>query len=97
MALRGQVVHAVEPAKRQVIASVGQYKELAHFIREEDWNDVHIIARGNTIVHILNGQVMSILIDDDSKNRAAEGNLGVQVHVGPPMKVELRSIRLRKL
>jgi hypothetical protein len=40
---------------------------------------------------------MSVLIDDDPAHRAAEGKLGVQVHVGPPMKVEYRDIRLKKL
>jgi hypothetical protein len=97
MAVRGQVVCAVEGGQRHVIGSVGDYKELAKIIREDDWNDVHIIARGNTIVHILNGRVTSVLIDDDPALRAAEGKLGVQVHVGPPMKVEYRDIRLKRL
>jgi hypothetical protein len=66
-------------------------------IREEDWNDVHLIARGNVMTHILNGRVMSILIDDDPANRVLEGKLGVQVHTGPPMKVEFRAIRLKRL
>ena len=83
--------------QRHVIGSAGEYKELAKSIREDNWNDVHIIARGNTIVHLLNGRVMSVLIDDDPAHRAAEGKLGVQVHVGPPMKVEFRDIRLKKL
>ena len=96
MALRGQVTRAIDGGKREVIGAVGEYKELAKVIREEDWNQVHIIARGHTLVHVLNGQVMSIVIDDDAKNRAAEGKLGVQVHVGPPMKVEYRNIRLKK-
>ena len=96
MALRGQVTRAVDGGKREVIGTVGDYKELAKSIREADWNEVHIIARGNTLVHILNGRVMSILVDDDAKNRAADGRLGVQVHTGPPMKVEFRDIRLKK-
>jgi hypothetical protein len=97
MAVRGQIVRAVEGGQRHVIGSVGEYKELARTIREDDWNDVHIIARGNTVVHMLNGRVMSVLIDDDPAHRAAEGKLGVQVHVGPPMKVEYRDIRLKRL
>ena len=46
---------------------------------------------------MLNGHVTSILIDDDPEHRASDGKLGVQVHVGPPMKVEYRDIRLKKL
>ena len=44
---------------------------------------------------MINGQVMSVVIDDDVPNRPEDGLLGVQVHVGPPMKVEYRNIRLK--
>jgi hypothetical protein len=97
MALRGQVTRAVEGAKREVIGAVGDYKEMMGLIRNDDWNDVHIIARGNTLVHLLNGHVVSIVVDDDAEHRAAEGKLGVQVHVGPPMKVQYKDIRMKKL
>jgi hypothetical protein len=97
MALRGQVTRAIEGGKREVIGALGDYKEMMGLIKNDDWNDVYIIARGNTLVHMLNGHVMSIVVDDDSAHRAAEGKLGVQVHVGPPMKVEYRDIRLKKL
>ena len=40
---------------------------------------------------------MSEVIDDDTVNRTSSGHLGVQVHVGPPMKVEYRNIRLKNL
>jgi len=36
-----------------------------NFIKIEDWNEMHIIARGNVHVQIMNGHVMSMLIDDD--------------------------------
>jgi Domain of Unknown Function (DUF1080) len=61
----------------------------------DDWNAVHIIARGATLTHVLNGHLMSVVIDDDAPNRPEDGLLGVQVHVGPPMKVEYRNIRLK--
>ncbi len=40
---------------------------------------------------------MSEVIDDDTTNRKFEGLIGVQVHVGPPMKIEYRSILLKPL
>ena len=60
-----------------------------------DWNAVHIQARGRTLTHLINGQLMTVVTDDDAPNRPADGLLGVQVHVGPPMKVEYRNIRLK--
>jgi hypothetical protein len=97
MALRGQLTRATPDGKRNILSSLGDYTDLAKFIKNGDWNQVHIIARGNVIVHMLNGHVMSILVDDDDKNRAMEGKLGVQVHQGPAMKVEYRNFLLKKL
>jgi hypothetical protein len=45
----------------------------------------------------VNGVLMSDVTDNDIDNRRFEGLLGVQVHVGPPMKVEYRNFRLKKL
>ena len=58
---------------------------------------MHIVARGNTIMQILNGAVTSIVVDDDTKNRQLSGLIGFQMHVGEPMKVEFRNIWLKKL
>jgi hypothetical protein len=58
---------------------------------------LHIIARGNTIIQNLNGHVMSMLVDDDRAGRKLEGLIGIQVHLGPPMKVEVRNIRIKDL
>jgi len=97
MALRGQLTHATDGGNRSVIASLGELKDLQARTKKEDWNEFHIIARGNVLIHILNGRVMCELVDDDVKARRMEGLLGVQVHVGPPMKVEYRNFRLKKL
>jgi hypothetical protein len=40
-------------------------------------------------------QLMSITIDDDAPNRKLDGLIGMQVHTGPPMKIEYRNIRLK--
>jgi hypothetical protein len=96
MAVRGQVTHAIAGGARQIIGSTGALAELQTFTKRDEWNEVHIIARGNVLVHLLNGRVMCQMIDDDAELRRMEGLLGVQVHVGPPMKVEYRNIRLKR-
>ncbi|MCX8489280.1 MAG: DUF1080 domain-containing protein [Opitutales bacterium] len=95
-ALRGQITRIRQGQKAEVIGSVGDPKELASFIRNGDWNEYHLIVRGGTQIHILNGHVMSVVIDDDAGARHPEGKIGVQVHVGPPMKVEYRNLRIRQ-
>jgi len=40
---------------------------------------------------------MSETIDAETEKRSAEGVLAFQVHVGPPMKVQFRNVRLKRL
>jgi len=96
LAMRGQVTRVVGTQRPIVLSSTGDAKELAGFITR-DWNACHIIARGNVLAHLLNGHLMSMVIDDDPVGRTLEGLIGVQVHVGPPMKVEYRNFRLKVL
>ena len=94
-ALRGQVTHVVGGQKPVLLSSTGDSDALAQFITK-DWNAIHLIIRGNTLIHMLNGHLMCVVIDDDAPHRAAKGQIGVQVHVGPPMKVEYRNFRLKE-
>ena len=95
LAVRGQLTRVVGERPPVLVSSFGDATELAKVVTD-DWNAVHIIARGSTLTHILNGQLMAVVIDDDAPNRPQDGLLGVQVHVGPPMKVEYRNIRLKQ-
>jgi hypothetical protein len=61
------------------------------------WHSMAVIARGNTFVHVLDGRVMSVAVDDDPKNFRKSGYLGLQVHSGPPMTIDLKNIRIRAL
>ncbi|MGQ0633365.1 MAG: 3-keto-disaccharide hydrolase [Planctomycetaceae bacterium] len=97
LASRGQVCRIVEGKKAQIIGSVGEKDALQQLVRKEDWNDVHLIVRGNVMVHMVNGHVMSVVFDDDATNRRFDGQLGVQVHVGPPMKIEYKNFRIKHL
>ncbi len=41
-------------------------------LKPGEWNQVEIIADGNTLTHIINGQVMAVLVDTDTKFSQAE-------------------------
>jgi Domain of Unknown Function (DUF1080) len=96
MAMRGQMTRLQE-GKKQVIANLSGADDLKSLIKVNDWNQLHIIASGNSLSHILNGRLMAAAIDDDAKNRAMSGLIGFQLHSGPPMKVEFRNIWLKNL
>jgi len=97
LALRGDISRVDADGKARIIGLVGDEDALASFIKSDDWNEVHLIVRGNTMTHLINGHVMSVVVDDDVERRKFGGLLGVQVHVGPPMKIEYRNFRLKQL
>jgi hypothetical protein len=82
---------------REVTGSLGSRDSLKSLIKSNDWNTCRIVAKGNRLQHFINGVLMSDVMDNDSTNRKLSGLLGVQVHVGPPMKVEYRNILLKQL
>ena len=97
LALRGQSAWIAAGSKPVVLGSLGNEAELKASIHAQGWNEYDIIARGNVLLQILNGRVMSLLVDDDEANRKMDGLIGIQLHAGEPMKIEVRNIRLRKL
>jgi hypothetical protein len=97
LALRGDFSRVDADGKSRIIGSVGGKDQLTSFIKNGDWNECHLVVRGNTLMHMVNGHLMSLVVDDDPAHRKFEGLLGVQVHVGPPMKIEYRNFRLKEL
>lgn len=98
LAPRGVASYIGSDSVKKTIGSLERNaEELKAFVKAGDWNDVHVIARGTMLVNIVNGHVMSMLVDDDPKNRALTGLLGFQIHTGPPMKIEFRNVYLKKL
>ncbi len=66
-------------------------------IKSGDWNTCKVIADGSQITHMING-IVSAQLDDGETGKAREaGILALQLHAGPPMKVEFRKIRLKRL
>ena len=95
---RGQAIEiGPDAVSRQIGNLEMNADELKSLIKVNDWNTVHLIARGNTIMNIVNGHVTAYLVDDDPKGRAMKGLLGFQIHVGPPMKIEFRNVYLKSL
>ncbi|ATC62515.1 glycosyl hydrolase [Nibricoccus aquaticus] len=94
LGVRGGVSRVTGGRPPTLLARTGEEAELAQAITD-GWNSVHLIARGNVFTHIINGRVMCVVIDDDEANHPVEGFIGVQVHSGPPMKVEYRNVRLK--
>ena len=96
LAQRGQKVTIGTDHKPKVVEQFGDSKELAKVIKKRDWNEYHIIAQGNHIIQKINGQLMCELTDEDTVARK-DGVIALQIHAGPPMKVQFRNLRLKEL
>jgi len=93
---RGDKMEIDSDGKKKA-AKVSDSKQLQQAIKKNDWNDYTIIAQGPHLIHKINGQVMSETIDKDAGHAKKQGHLALQLHVGPPMKVEVKDVRLKRL
>ncbi|NEW84294.1 MAG: DUF1080 domain-containing protein [Mariniphaga sp.] len=95
LAERGRKVVIKEDGTRVDAGTTGDPDELLKVYKDNEWNDYHVIVRDNLIVLRINDVVMSEIRDYD-KARLISGLLALQVHVGPPMKVQFKDIRIKK-
>lgn len=92
-------LETVVEANRKV-REVRRFAESADLKKEfkvDDWNSYEITARDFTFTNKINGHVTSICKDEDEKTRKSSGVIAIQAHVGPPMKVELKNLRLKRI
>ncbi|PSL01670.1 3-keto-disaccharide hydrolase [Cecembia rubra] len=80
----------------ELTKELGDRDSLKNLIKAEDWNQMHLVIKGNHLQHFVNGILMSEVVDEDLVNRSFEGFLGFQVHVGPPMQVAFKNIYIKE-
>lgn len=100
LAQRGQkTVVTREGGKHKVtvVQSLRDPADILAAIRPEQWNDYKIIAKGYEFVHAINGKVTAEVVDQDEQNRKASGILALQLHAGPPMRIQFKDIRIQPL
>jgi hypothetical protein len=95
IAWRGQIVHTEDGQKPRLIASLGDREALGGYAKVDGWNQLHLIARGHQMTHIINGHAMAILIDDDSTKFRSSGLIGFEIEGYG--KVFIRDIWIKKL
>ena len=94
IAMRGEEVVVAEDGKKRV-TPIGDPAELLKHVHQNDWNDYRILARGPEITLEINGVVMSRAIDNQEGRAAREGIIALQMHPGPPMKIQFKDLRIK--
>ena len=95
MTQRGQKVVIAEDGRRTV-TTLTPVEDWPKFIKSNDWNDYTIIAQGPEIILKINGHVTSHVIDRQQGKAASEGLIALQLHPGPPMKVQFKDICVKQ-
>jgi len=96
MAYRGEVVEGAGLAARRLMGTIGDRTALGNLVRMNDWNEYTVIARGGTFIHIVNGQLMAVMVDDDPESSNNQpGIFGIEIEA--TTKVSVRNIWLKKL
>lgn len=96
VAMRGEAVAIDEEGKKSV-TSLGDPSELLKAVRMNDWNEYRIVARGPEITLEINGVRMTRVVDRQKDRAASRGLIALQVHPGPPMKIEFKDLRIKML
>ena len=97
MAERGEKVVWTKDCKKEVTGSVGNSDEIQAAIKDGEWNDYVVIAKGNHFQHFINGKQTVDVTDECESKRAMDGVLALQIHVGPPMTIQFKDVRIKKL
>jgi 3-keto-disaccharide hydrolase len=95
VAWKGQVVRTEKGKNPRLVASLGEPAVIDSYYKPNEWNELHIIATGNTLTHILNGHILSVLIDEDPTYLRKSGVIGLEVEATG--KLFTRNIWLKKL
>ena len=91
---RGERVTFTAEGKRQA-EKIGDPKELIKGYKVEDWNTYRIVCRGPEITLYVNGVLMSQVTDRHPTLAASSGIIALQMHPGPPMKVQFKNLILK--
>lgn len=91
VAQRGQHVTLAEDGSKQVTRTTTPVEP----IDPTTWNTFRITAKGNILRHEVNGKVAVEVTDEDPAKRAMDGVIALQLHRGPAMTVEVKSVTLQ--
>lgn len=99
---RGEVTESTstqsgDTTNNTLVANIAPRQALGGYVNTNGWNQYEIIARGPVMMHIINGQLMAVFIDDDLKSsNNISGLIGIELE-GTPTKISVRNIWLRKI
>ncbi len=85
-----------DESRRRKMLAEGDAKSVVKWVKEGDWNELRVVAKGNQIQLFLNGHP-TVNYTEQEQGIARSGIIGLQIHSGPPTEAWYRNIRIREL
>lgn len=83
-----------ESTQRGILVPVNDREQRLRLLHLDGWNDFAIICSGNHLIGKLNGEITYDLVDYYGEKA---GRIGLQIHVGSPMKVNFKDLQIKEL
>lgn len=97
LAERGAKVKITADGKKEKVGKTASDEAILGALKKEGWNDYTVIAKGNHLIHKINGHTTVEVTDEQESKRAMKGLLALQLHAGPPMLIQFKDIYLKDL
>ncbi len=85
-----------DESRRRKMLAEGPPEKVSKWLKDGDWNEMKILAKGNHVQLFLNGK-LTVDYKEQSKDIPTRGIIGLQIHSGPPTEALYRKIRIREL
>jgi hypothetical protein len=92
----GTFVEAHEGGKN-LVATLGPPEEFGSYVKPGEWNQVEIIADGHLLVHLINGHIMSMTLDNDPTHFSPNGLIGFEIEGPGVITISHRNVWLKNL
>lgn len=96
IAARGEEV-TIAADGTKTVKKLGDPVELLKAYKKEDWNQYRVVCRGAGMELHINGVLMCRITDNDASTAGGGGIIALQMHPGPPMKVQFKNLVLKEL
>jgi hypothetical protein len=92
----GTFVEAHDGGKN-LVAALGPPEQFRSYVKPGEWNQVEIIADGHLLVHLINGHIMSMTLDNDPTHLSTKGLIGFEIEGPGVIKISHRNVWLKNL
>jgi len=82
---------------KPTVEQIGEPEELLTHYKQGDWNTYRVVCDGPDISLYINGVLMCQITDLRVADADRYGIIALQMHPGPPMKIQFKNIRIKVL